>query len=62
MNKTYQCAMCMGIFDFSDDWTDKDARKEAIENGFDPDAEDNEIVCDDCYQRMNSQVPIKDFF
>lgn len=50
---TYICANCKGEFDYPPDneWSDRDAREEAICNGFDPDAPDMVLVCDDCYQK-----------
>jgi Fe2+ or Zn2+ uptake regulation protein len=44
----YRCAMCGGIFAFSDDWKDEEARAEAEQNGFD--LTECLIVCDDCYK------------
>jgi hypothetical protein len=47
-NGEYRCAMCGGIFAFSDDWKDEEARAEAEQNGFD--LTECLIICDDCYK------------
>ena len=49
----FRCGECGGVFDRSDD---AEARAEAIAAGFDPDAGDTAIVCEDCYERIMGRV------
>lgn len=56
--REYDCAKCgehCHVTD-EDDWTEEDARKEAIENGFDPDASDMAVICDVCYKEMEGFI------
>lgn len=45
---TYRCAQCG--WEGESEWTDEEARAEAVANGFDPDGEPMAVICDDCYQ------------
>ena len=51
----FKCAMCGGIFEKG--WTDEEAMKECKENFGEKmaSAEDYEVVCNDCYQKICPQ-------
>jgi len=51
----YKCAMCFNIFEKG--WSDEEAMKECEENfGIEmANNADNDIVCNDCYQKINPQ-------
>ncbi len=49
----FTCGECGGEFDF--EWSDEEARAEAIRNGFNPDSDDMAIICDNCYQKVMSE-------
>ncbi len=52
-SSTFTCDQCGGTFPF--EWSDEKAREEARANGFDPDAPDMAILCDDCYKAVMAQ-------
>ena len=55
----YRCALCGGVFQQPDDWTEDDVELEyAINAGYLPDEhyQDREMVCDDCYKRVMAWI------
>jgi hypothetical protein len=48
----YSCAECGCVF--YSDWSHEEAVAEAVAAGFDPDAQDMAVVCDDCYAELMS--------
>ena len=51
MPETYECGSCHGTFDKG--WSDQEAEAEMAENYPDGlDADDREIICDDCYNQF----------
>ena len=57
----YECAVCHGIFEKA--LTDEEARKQFEEEfpGM-PFVEDGcDLVCDDCYQKMNEEIPTREW-
>lgn len=55
-NNEFKCALCKDVFPKA--WTDEEARKE-YETNFPQESEDNEeeeIVCDDCYNKLTGNT------
>ena len=48
----FLCSMCKGIFEIG--WTEKEARAEQKDNGFEH--LECEMVCDDCYQILKKET------
>lgn len=62
MSLTYTCSACGGKFESG--WSDDEADAEAADTFMVPNAHLNpnmRIVCDDCYKRMNAQIPMQDW-
>lgn len=61
MASTYHCAWCLGVFTK----TVSDEEAEAEYRRLYPDAaragDDREIVCDDCFKRMQSEYPAEQY-
>lgn len=51
----YKCDQCGNIYEFG--WSEEEAEKEMKENWGDISKEDMAIVCDDCYDVMNPNLP-----
>jgi DNA-directed RNA polymerase subunit RPC12/RpoP len=58
-SKEYKCSMCGEVFESL--WSDEEAIEETHENFGDYEIEDCAVVCDDCYKRMTSEIPIDVF-
>ena len=50
VSDVYTCARCGAEFEREDDWTDADAKAEALANGFTEADGRMAIVCDVCYR------------
>jgi hypothetical protein len=60
MAKYFTCVVCKG--EFEQDWSDEEAIQEMKDNfGQDMITDQCELVCDDCYQKMNAIIPMKGF-
>lgn len=55
MSDTYTCARCRGVFEKG--WTDEEAQAEATSLFGAVPREQQEIVCDDCFQEMTAAYP-----
>ena len=59
MNKKFSCAECGAVFE--SEWSDEEARVEAAEvfgKSIDEWNGGKEIVCDDCYQTIMSEINV----
>lgn len=59
MAETFTCAVCDGTFE--KEWTDEEAMAEATGIFGDQLGDDPEVVCDDCFNKMNEALPIAKF-
>lgn len=46
----FRCQECGEFQDFDPSWSEEDARREALSNGFDPDH--CVLVCDSCFEEL----------
>ena len=61
MNKNeFRCAMCGGVFEKGN--SDEEALEELNGNFPNIDIDDCELVCEDCYNKMIEEYPIKTFY
>ena len=57
-NNKYKCVVCKE--EFETDWSNEEASQEMRDNFGDHITEDQcDVVCDDCYQKMNAIIPMK---
>jgi hypothetical protein len=52
MAETYTCALCNGVFEFEEEWTDGDAVQEMEEIFPGIPKEECDIICDDCFKKV----------
>ena len=55
----YKCAMCRRVF--TKGWSDGEAKAEAAAAFGAIPEDEQELVCDDCYQQMIAQLPPAEF-
>lgn len=53
----YECAVCHGVFESEEDWTDEDRIAEMEINFGEVPESERESVCDVCYRKMVKLVP-----